>query len=700
MKSVIQEYQDSIKSNIISQFKPEPIVQVFDEAGVIKYAEDLKKAFDSDDINELEFEKGVKDLTKLQKKIITNSQGHQQTVYVRVHQDNTEHHFKHEDKVRFEHKGEIKYGTIKGLKHHEKFDPFGTATINDAEGNTYSKSLRAIEHNVKIPAATSKQAIELINDATEENRAAVGTFLTGKDADEPTTSQLIQEKNKNNLQEPKLEEITTRSGTVVQALNYDFVKPVDIELIDDDDNSILHDPLPFWCPRINLKNFTGNNYDKCMFDYVKLDDERILLSLNGYNSDRNPNDNVENDYAVVGLDQLVAIQDYYIKKQKKLFDVQHKVDISMALDRFKVTAKDERIQTMYYPFNYVRRLSYKQKQKYTPEQWDALSLDEKIAEIPNMKHPAVSLPKKKKLKLTSEDSMMLSNFHMYGEFVDKDYKKNIFLKEPYWKNPRQYREGEPCAAEYKDIREVLKWKKIDMKIQHEENAATYQKALETSYGDINAQDDLLKSHGVRIKLQNGKEMKANHIEQIRTNLDKVYSSFGNRKDMSKKFGLKISHSGSKLMFARKALGIYMPSKRAIGVSDSTGKFGFTLAHEFAHFIDNYVGGGKGRHYASEANGTTASKIANEFRRGMNKKSDSDYINRTCECFARAMEQYHATKNFGDDVIKHNSNGKPYHEEDSHVPKEKFNTVIKPLIETFLTENDHLMKGVINNLKIS
>lgn len=691
-----QEYQDEIKKNIIAGF--EPVKEYYTEDNILKYSNDLKKSLNAGQISKDDFEKGVRDLTRLQKKVITNSEGHQQTVYVRIGEDNVEHHFKQGDTVKFNHKGKDIVGNIKGLKHSEKFDPFGTATINDSEGNIYSKSLRAIEHNVAIPAATPKEAITLINDATEANRAAVGTFLMGKDADEPTTSQLIQEKNKNNLQKPKLEEITTRSGAKVMALNYDFVKPIDIELVDEDD--IIGKPNPFWCPSVNMKNFTGNNYDKCMFDYVKLNDEKILLSLNGFKSDRNINDNVKDDYAVVGLDQLVAIQDYCIKKQKKLLELENKVNIQLALDRFKVTADNDRIQTMYYPFNYDRRLSDKQKAKYTREQWAELSFNEKIQEIPKMKHPAISIPKAKRLKFTSEDSMMLSNFHMYGDFVDADYKKNIFQKEPYWKNVRNYRDGEPCAAEYRDVREALKWKKIDMNIQHEENAATYQKALETSYGDINAQDDLLKSHGVRIKLQNGKEMKADHIEQIKTNLDKVYTSFGNRKEMSKKFGLKISHSGSKLMFARKALGIYMPSKRAIGVSDSTGKFGFTLAHEFAHFIDNYVGGEKGRYYASEANGTIANKIATEFRKGMNKKSDSDYINRTCECFARAMEQYHATKNFGDDVIKHNAAGKPYHQEDSHVPKEKFNTVIKPLIETFLIENDHLMKGLIDNLKIS
>lgn len=145
----IANHREAIIKNIAANFLPTQTNEqsVFSQEGVDSYKRDLQKSFDLGEIGKDEFEKGLKDLTKLQKKIITNSQGHQQTVYVRVHEDKTEHHFKHDDKVSFEHKGEKKVGTIKGLKHHEKFDPFGTATIHDEAGNKYSKSLRAIEHH-------------------------------------------------------------------------------------------------------------------------------------------------------------------------------------------------------------------------------------------------------------------------------------------------------------------------------------------------------------------------------------------------------------------------------------------------------------------------------------------------------------------------------------------------------------------------
>ena len=77
---------------------------------------------------------------------------------------------------------------------------------------------------------------------------------------------------------------------------------------------------------------------------------------------------------------------------------------------------------------------------------------------------------------------------------------------------------------------------------------------------------------------------------------------------------------------------------------------------------------------------------------MNEKSGSDYINRTCECFARAFEQYHAMNIHGDDVVK--IAGK-YIEHGDHVNKDVFNNKIKPLIEQFFKENDKMLKAAVN-----
>jgi hypothetical protein len=292
---------------------------------------------------------------------------------------------------------------------------------------------------------------------------------------------------------------------------------------------------------------------------------------------------------------------------------------------------------------------------------------------------------------------------MYDKFVDSTYMKEKYQKEPFWgKEGRTwyYRSAiDPCAKEYKEIRELLEWRRADLQTQREENDASYDKALETSYGDTNLNHDLLESHGVKVKLQNGKDVKANHLEQIKDSLSKVYESFGDRSNMAKEFGLKISHSGEKLMFARKAMGLYVPSMKAIGVSDKhKGQFGFTLGHEFAHFIDNKVGKIQGRHYASDNHYSTAGKIASSFRKLMNEKTDSAYTNRTCECFARALEQYHAIKTEGHDAVT-DTKGTKYYEAGNHVNQVNFETHIKPLIEQFFQENDHLMKSAVDDLDI-
>lgn len=75
---------------------------------------------------------------------------------------------------------------------------------------------------------------------------------------------------------------------------------------------------------------------------------------------------------------------------------------------------------------------------------------------------------------------------------------------------------------------------------------------------------------------------------------------------------------------------------------------------------------------------------------MNQKSDSNYINRTCECFARAFEQYHAMETAGDNAQSFSGS---YVGESQYVNKETFDTQIKPLIEKFFTENDSLLKAI-------
>jgi hypothetical protein len=163
----------------------------------------------------------------------------------------------------------------------------------------------------------------------------------------------------------------------------------------------------------------------------------------------------------------------------------------------------------------------------------------------------------------------------------------------------------------------------------------------------------------------------------------MYSVYGDRSEMSRKFDLKLSHAGKKMQHASKAIGMYVPAYKAIGVTYSDQKAGtLTLSHEYAHFFDNYLG--EEYNFASDKNGSTANTIANEFRKNMVKGSKKDgYWGRTCECFARAMEQYY-------DIEKNeNSTGG----EKQYMENSNFNEKLKPLVEQFFKENDHLLKAI-------
>lgn len=537
------------------------------------------------------------------------------------------------------------------------------------------------ETEIGIPPADKKKAEELINNATEENRMKTGKMLFGKEEGETPVSKEIE---KEGQKEVKIEvrEFTTRSGEKVQALDFTGVRQDEIQLADI--TTILDKERPYYIPEINEYMFSGSRDDKFIFDYVKMEDGNFLVSLNGYkdsytfNSDKRYK-KVDPAYAVMSLDNLVANTEYY--KVKRKAEIKREVDVRNKEIVEKYAAlSDEQIEK-YKAFNYLR-LSASQQKKITAVEWNALPKEEKLKWVDGMTSPIYARKTQKRIKVLEDDTMLRSNFDMYKQYVDKDYKT------PFDLGKRYFTAYDPCAIEYSEARDQIKWKKNDLQMQKEENDSSYEKGRETSYGDSGTRNDLLESHGVKIKSQNGKELQPSQIEDIRTHLSKVYQSFGDRSSMSKNFGLKISHAGNTRMHAMKFVGVYIPSMRAIGVSHA-GNFGFTLAHEMAHFLDNYLGKQSNRYFASDDYNSTAGKIAKIYRSNMNKKTDSTYYLRSCENFARAFESYHAYKELGDE--------NPYFTNPFHVNKEVFVNQVKPLIEQFLKENDHLLKSAIDEL---
>lgn len=144
-QNIANQFEKSVENKEISeQNKP---AEIYTREGLEQYQTDLTKAFQDNLIDASEFNKGMRNIANLEKKIITDKNGHQKTVYTRHADNGDKHEFSEGHKVVFEDKGVKKVGHITKLKHHEVYDKFGTAHIKDEKGNVYSKSLRGIEHH-------------------------------------------------------------------------------------------------------------------------------------------------------------------------------------------------------------------------------------------------------------------------------------------------------------------------------------------------------------------------------------------------------------------------------------------------------------------------------------------------------------------------------------------------------------------------
>ena len=195
-------------------------------------------------------------------------------------------------------------------------------------------------------------------------------------------------------------------------------------------------------------------------------------------------------------------------------------------------------------------------------------------------------------------------------------------------------------SHHQQILEDLHQKLLDMELQHSDLESTWTKGRETAYGDSNLDGSLLDTYGVKVKRQNGEAISAQEKTELKEILNQVYSTYGDLSSITKDYGLKVSHAGNTKMHASKAVGLFTPGMKALGISFGLGKDEamYTANHEMAHFIDHIRGKEHHAWHASDIPGTLENKIAATFRKSMNR-AQGDYWNRTCECFARAMEEY-------------------------------------------------------------
>lgn len=452
-----------------------------------------------------------------------------------------------------------------------------------------------------------------------------------------------------------------------------------------DEDNILEMPTPPYIAVINEDIFRQKGY---LFDAIRIDKDTYLLSIQGYDNDMPISLFDYSPYVIVSLEQLVLIQDYYFQKAKAYNELKAE-ESNKRNEKYWDSLSEQRRESFLNQKGLYHSLPVKIKKTITIQEYESLSWQEKEKIYKFYKRTGA-----KRLSSKLEENSMWRSFHyMYERFINPE----AIMPKPKTANPEAFRYWEK-------FREMMDFMIKDIRIQREDYSETYKQAIETSYGESNTNISLKSKYGILVKRQDGKTIMATEIDQIADSWGKLNSVFGNLKGIADNYNLKISHSGQRNSFASKAIGVFVPSMLTIGVSNKYGnsQFESTFAHETGHFIDYVIGQSKGKRYATDNYEDTAGVIAFTFRNLMNKpkQKQTDYINSTKECFARAMQQYYGFMLYGDDaVISHSytelSKTMPIFNADDYVGKQNFKTEIAPLIEKFLEENRDILPIKIN-----
>jgi major membrane immunogen (membrane-anchored lipoprotein) len=486
-----------------------------------------------------------------------------------------------------------------------------------------------------------------------------------------------------------LTELTDKKGFVHKNIA-DFREINSNEIVFDETN-ILSIAKPKYIPNIDEEAFARKGY---VFDAIRISKDSYILSTSKYK------DTVTADYSqpfvIVTLDQLVLTLDYYFKKAKAQAIAEAKRKTIREEENYDKLSVEQRDRYMKY-YGIYGGLPAAVRKKITKDEWDQLDLEGKE----KLYKPIKKYGSKKLTSKLDEKSMWASFHSMYERFINPQAmpknKDGIPEKNGRFANPEVW---EYWSA----FREMMDFKIKDIRIQREDIADTYKKALETSFGESNVSDILKSRYGILVKRQNGDVINPLEVTQISSAWERVQSIFGNLKPNALKYNLKVSHAGKKLIFAMKAIGVYIPQMGTIGVSEKYGdkQFESTMSHEVAHFIDNFIGELNGKRWATDDYEGKAGVLSFTFRNNMNKpkSQQSDYINATKECFARAMQQYFAYKVYGKDalVIQEASEGEattPIYNASNFVSFENFESKIKPLIEDFFAENEDVFKTTVD-----
>lgn len=451
-------------------------------------------------------------------------------------------------------------------------------------------------------------------------------------------------------------------------------RQTDTEQIQFEIDEILTAKLPPYIPVIDEEIFRSKGY---VFDAIRIDKDSYILSTKEHEEDK------PTYYVIVTLDQLVLTQDYYYTKAKAAA-IKDAQESDIRQEKYWDSLPEERRQRFLNQQDLYHSLPVKIKKTITQADYESLTWQEKEKIYKFFKR---SRPKKLKSQLSS--TTMWGSYHrMYERFVNPE----AVMPKPRYANKEVW--------EYWVVfRDMMEYKMKDIAIQRAELSEIRQKAIETSFGEINTSLALKKQYGVLVKRQNGDKINLMEIEQIKDALVSVQKIFGSIKQIAEKTNLKISHTGTRYVFASKAAGMYVPSMGTIAVSDKFGdhQFKMTMAHEIAHFIDNYIGQLNEKRYLTDDYESTAGKVAFTFRKYLNgnKATLSDYTKSTKECFARALEMYYGIETIGETAGVLYSDEplneyKTFFIADDFVNKENYYTHIKPLIEQFFKEQKDVL----------
>lgn len=479
----------------------------------------------------------------------------------------------------------------------------------------------------------------------------------------------------------KLTTITDRRGTI-----HNFVsdwRNVPTDNIIFKEETILVEPVPVFIPILDEDMLKRRGF---IFDAMRIEPDTYLVATTQFLDNETPS--AYSKYVMVTLDQLVLISDYYYKKVRATLQAEAE-NQTLRQEQYYDSLPIERRERHLNQRNFYHSLPVAVKKKISQVDYEALDLAGKEKLYKPFKRY-----KAKRITSSLEENKMYSSFHyMYERFIN-----------PEAKEPRKGVANNEVWSYWASFREMMEFKIKDIQAQREYLNEAYATAVETSFGESNTSTILQENYGVLVKRQNGDKINAQEIQQIEDALIKIYSCFGNCRKMAIKDNMKISHTGTKLVFGTKAVGIYHPKMHTISSSNKYGndQFQMTMAHEFGHFIDNFIGMIKGKMYASGEYESLAGQIAFQFRNNMNKPKElqNDYVNSTQECFARAFEQYFTLEQLGEEAglffsYRELDRVTPISNADDFVKLEKFDQIIRPLIVRFLEENKEVFDKTID-----